>query len=40
MSEIDADDPTPPAHEASEISYDENFYPARPKRLRPTRTAS
>ncbi len=35
MSEIDADDPTPPAHEASEISYDENFYPARPKRLRP-----
>jgi trehalose synthase len=35
MSEIDADDSTPPAHEASEISYDENFYPARPKRLRP-----
>jgi trehalose synthase len=35
MSEIDANDPTPPAHEASEISYDENFYPARPKRLRP-----
>ena len=35
MSEIDADDPTPPAHEASEISYDEQFYPARPRRLRP-----
>jgi trehalose synthase len=35
MSEIEADDPAPAAHEASEISYDEQFYPARPKRLRP-----
>jgi len=35
MSETEADDPAPAAHEASEISYDEQFYPARPKRLRP-----
>jgi trehalose synthase len=35
MSEIEADDPAPAAHEASEISYDEQRYPARPKRLRP-----
>src|SRR3954449_4094134 len=35
MSEIEADDLAPAAHEASEISYDEQFYPARPKRLRP-----
>ena len=35
--DIDADrDAVPGAHhEASEISYDEQFYPARPKRLRP-----
>ena len=35
MSEIEADEPAPAAHEASEISYDEQRYPARPKRLRP-----
>ena len=28
-------DPAPEGHEASEISYDEQRYPARPKRLRP-----
>ena len=35
--DIDADrDAAPEAHhEASEISYDEQFYPARPRRLRP-----
>jgi trehalose synthase len=35
MSEVDADHPTPEPHETSEISYDEQRYPARPKRLRP-----
>jgi trehalose synthase len=35
MSEIDADQAAPPAHEASEISYHEQFFPARPRRLRP-----
>jgi trehalose synthase len=35
MSEIEANDSAPAAHEASEISYDEQRYPARPKRLRP-----
>jgi trehalose synthase len=33
--ETDADHPAPLVHEASEISYDEQRYPARPKRLRP-----
>ena len=35
--DIDADRERPPRehHEASEISYDEQFYPARPRRLRP-----
>ena len=31
----DQDHATREAHEASEISYDEQRYPARPKRLRP-----
>jgi trehalose synthase len=31
----DADQPTAEAHEPSEVSYDEQRYPARPKRLRP-----
>ena len=35
MSETDADQPAPEAHEPSEISYDEQRYPARPRRLRP-----
>ncbi len=35
MSEIDAEDSAPAAHEPSEISYDEQRYPARPRRLRP-----
>jgi trehalose synthase len=34
-SETDADHPAPLVHGASEISYDEQRYPARPKRLRP-----
>ena len=34
--DIDLDpEPAPEGHEASEISYDEQRYPARPKRLRP-----
>src|SRR5215203_4387841 len=35
MSESDAEQPAPEAHEPSEISYDEQRYPARPRRLRP-----
>ena len=35
MSEPDAEQPAPEAHEPSEISYDEQRYPARPRRLRP-----
>ncbi|HEY6810039.1 MAG TPA: maltose alpha-D-glucosyltransferase [Propionibacteriaceae bacterium] len=35
MSETDAEQPAPEAHEPSEISYDEQRYPARPRRLRP-----
>jgi trehalose synthase len=35
MSETDAEQPAPEAHEPSEITYDEQRYPARPKRLRP-----
>jgi trehalose synthase len=31
----DSDQPTAEAHEPSEVSYDEQRYPARPKRLRP-----
>jgi trehalose synthase len=34
MSETDAEQPVPEAHEPSEISYDEQRYPARPRRLR------
>ena len=33
--ETDAGQPAPLVHEASEISYDEQRYPARPSRLRP-----
>jgi trehalose synthase len=32
---LDDEQPVPLAHEASEISYDEQRYPARPRRLRP-----
>jgi hypothetical protein len=35
MGETDAELPAPEAHEPSEISYDEQRYPARPRRLRP-----
>ena len=35
MSETEAEQPAPEAHEPSEISYDEQRYPARPRRLRP-----
>jgi trehalose synthase len=35
MSETDLEQPAPEAHEPSEISYDEQRYPARPRRLRP-----
>ena len=31
----DAESETTGPHEPSEITYDEQFYPARPKRLRP-----
>jgi trehalose synthase len=34
-TQSDQDHVTPEAHEASEITYDEQRYPARPKRLRP-----
>jgi trehalose synthase len=35
MSETDAEQPAPEAHEPSEITYDEQRYPARPTPLRP-----
>jgi trehalose synthase len=34
-TKADQESAAPEAHEASEVSYDEQFYPARPKRLRP-----